>query len=167
MDHQLAIPKHYQATTAAWYPAAVNLVGTVDITQGRTLYGSTSPTPTAFIGAIDDGDWIINTATNEIHKVLKVIDLATIQIDKPFTVSTSTTATLARIRPGQIKEIQYYFSVANGSIVGATQLSEATQSSFTAATKPFGIPFKIKADGGIDPQYITPGSSGTAFVTLI
>jgi hypothetical protein len=159
MDHQLGIGQSFSISAATWFPQpTLNLSGTIDTTQGRLIIG----TGTKFRTEVSPGDWILIAGDNEVQQVMTIDDDTTLHLQNPFAGTTSATATYKRIKEGGLKELDVMFITSTGTTRGASQ-ALGSDASF-----PAGIPMPpFKYAGRLDPQLVTPGGGGTAFVRIV
>jgi len=153
MSIQSAIIKSYSSASKAWYPTpSGDLTGTLTST-GKTIKG----TGTLFTSQLSPGDYLLNADADEVE-IIERIDSDTLLTLRAALTTPITGATCKRIKNDNIKAMQVVFTVANGAIRGASQA--------TGGTWPFGVVWRMKKEGGIDPQLITPSGGGAACVTL-
>jgi hypothetical protein len=153
MSTQSAIIKSYSSDAKAWYPTpSANLTGTLTST-GKTIKG----TDTLFRSELSPGDYLLNATADELQKVARIESDTLLYLDAALTTPISG-ATCKRIKNDNMKAMQIVFTTANGTIRGASQAS--------GGAWPFGQVWRMKKDGGIDPQLVTPSGGGIACVTL-
>ena len=160
MDHQQGIGSSFNISAATWFPQpTANLSGTIAVNTGCLVIG----TGTAFRSQLSPGDWILVPGSNEIQQIFSIDDDTTLHLFKPFeaTVTTPAASTYQRIKNEGLKEMQVTFITSAGTIRGSSQLTTAGASVPAALTIPF------KYSGRLDPQLITPGGGGTAFVFTV
>lgn len=151
---QPAIVKSYSATSKAWYPApSGELTGTLTST-GKMING----TGTLFSSEIDEGDYLLNAATDDVQKVARIESNTILYLEAAMATDLAGVK-CRRIKNKSVRGMQVVFATANGTIRGASQ---ATGSD---AAWPTSAVWRQKNELGMDPQLITP-SSGLASVTL-
>jgi hypothetical protein len=164
-DHQQGIRSSVNISAATWFPnPTAALSGTISTTLGGVTSSLIIGTGTKFLTELCPGDWILVPGSNEIQQIFSIDDNTSLHLFKAFqgTVTTPTASTYQRVKNEALKELEVIFITTAGTVRGSSQALG------TDATYPAGLNMPpLKYSGRLDPQLVTPGGGGTAFVSFV
>lgn len=151
MSGQSVRLKSFSISSPTWFPATIAVAGTSTSTD--VLINGTN---TTYKSQVSPGDWLVNTANNEAHKVAQIISDTQLELDVAFTTPLAG-ATVAKIKDKAIKYLKVVFLTNSGTIAGVTQTS--------GATWPASIPWETPSfDDFVEPILVTPGAGGAGVI---